>query len=695
MIFQNLLGSVLHHVVTYVLIMAMTTTSTIPIMHLTFPGQSPWADYVARMARGFFESSLEGMLLEKVGVYVTYVPELFRAAQQQEVGLISLGQDNLETLRSMAISEEAKARLTTAIDDGKVIIMPERAVQVGDRFLVGWYELDPVSGEVIGTMETGLHGAFLDYLVSFTIGLLFGGVVGFAVTMTAFLAVFSVKWIQFVLQNGYMPDEWQRDQLVKESAKLMTDSYLAISYALANVTNAILQEITKDLVKQAGQQVINQITILLVKYGPPQALGKIVVFFHPGAYTLGSFIGATLGAYLAMTLLQQKADDPPLPPMLLGDVPPPPDESGEPVAKIQHKATATYPAFHLSGCLISPFIILTFTHQSHWTSTAQNTFESTALSASSATLYNPTGTPLGTGTIRVTSRFSTTVVLAQGALLNIALYGHGAASTYAPALSGLGVGGTWDWYTATLTSTQPYTLTLHDVVVTVNHTDVYTGDFTLVVTGTTTLEGAGHTAAPNFAGTVSMQATDADLTFGPATLLGGSLPFDASNGFALAGYTGPITITEHSPTLDRVELDGDFAQSLALALDPPVSTISPVESTTFDAVISSNLTDTYTVTVEGPPGWNVEIDETGTITATPPLGAIPGDYTILVTAQSLTHPALVVSAEHMVTTTDYQGMDMAVAPDPLITVPWGPATPPSVGGAGGGGLPGDTNNGQL
>ena len=75
----------------------------------------------------------------------------------------------------------------------------------------------------------------------------------------------------------------------------------------------------------------------------------------------------------------------------------------------------------------------------------------------------------------------------------------GEGAFYASAASGLGAGTTWDTYTATLTSTQPYTLTLHAVSVTVNDTDVYTGDFTLVVTGTTYLEGSGHTAAPNFA----------------------------------------------------------------------------------------------------------------------------------------------------------------------------------------------------
>ncbi|MDY7075405.1 MAG: transglutaminase domain-containing protein [Chloroflexota bacterium] len=472
---------------------------------LAFPGQSPWADYAARMARGFFESALEGVLLEKVGVDVTYVPELFQAAQQQGVDLVALGQDDLETLRGMIVSDEAKARLTTAVENGKIVIVPERPVQIGEQLLVGWYEVDPVSGEVIGVMETGLHGAILDYLTSFFFGLVIGGMVGGLVTAIAFIFTFSVKYVQFTLRNGHLPDLQQRRALLKEAAQVMSSTYLAGSYLLASVLNTVLLEATKNKVKLVGQKIINNITMLLVKYGPPAALGKFVVFFHPGAYTAGSFLGTWIGVFLAMAVVQRMADDPPLPPMLLGDTSPPPEENGGSVAKSQHTAKATFYPSSISNSLASPFIALTSTLQIRWSSTTQNTLESIAFSIPHASLYDPTGVPLGTGTIQATPRFSSAVALTQSSPLYVVLSGSGTASTYAPAVSGLGVGSNWLTYTAQLTSTQPYTLTLYDAIVTVDDTDVYTGDFTLVVTGTTTLEGSGHTAAPNFADSVSIR----------------------------------------------------------------------------------------------------------------------------------------------------------------------------------------------
>jgi uncharacterized membrane protein len=279
--------------------------------------------------------------------------------------------------------------------------------------------------------------------------------------------------------------------------------------------------------------------------------------------------------------------------------------------------------------------------------------------------------------------------LVQGVPLHTILSNTGVASFYAPAISGLGAGSDWSSYTATLTSTQSYTLTLTDAIVTVNDTDVYTGDFTLVVTGTTTIEGAGHTAAPNFADAAYVQTEDAQVTLGPATgtfLVGGE-PVDASNGLALAGYTGPITVTAETATLDRVELDGE-ADFFTLDLSPETSSTDPNTPVTFQAQISSNFTDTYTMTVEGPQGWDVEMNAGGLVTATPPLGAEPGGYTLLVTAQSGTYPDLFLSAQHSVTTTAYAGMEMDVAYDELITVPMGEVLNPDA-------LPGDTNSGQA
>jgi len=178
------------------------------------------------------------------------------------------------------------------------------------------------------------------------------------------------------------------------------------------------------------------------------------------------------------------------------------------------------------------------------------------------------------------------------------------------------------------------------------------------------------------------------VQFGPAAVLSGTLPANPVNGFALPGYNGPLTIRQHTIALDLVELNGQAARDLALALAPITSTLTPVESATFQANILSNQDDVYTTTVSAPAGWDVTIDSSGLITAAPPSGAQPGDYPILVAAQSVNvAEPLWATAIHTATITAYEGLALTVAPDLLTTVPWAQTGFAFPGGD-------DINNGQ-
>ncbi|HYF65344.1 MAG TPA: FixG Ig-like domain-containing protein, partial [Herpetosiphonaceae bacterium] len=178
------------------------------------------------------------------------------------------------------------------------------------------------------------------------------------------------------------------------------------------------------------------------------------------------------------------------------------------------------------------------------------------------------------------------------------------------------------------------------------------------------------------------------LTIGPASgsLTAGGQPVGLANGLAVAGYSGSIALSEATASADQLDLAGDAAFFTLSAL-PAQTTVDPSQVVSFTAAIAANFTDTYTVTAEAPAGWAVEVGAAGLITAVPPRGAAPGEYTILVTARSGAYPGLAVSALHTVTTTERQGMDFAVAPEPIFSVPFGPADP--------GSIPEDINNGRL
>jgi hypothetical protein len=57
------------------------------------------------------------------------------------------------------ISPVAAERIAGALADGYAVVVPERAVTVGERAMVGWWQIDPATGETFDVLEDGRGAA--------------------------------------------------------------------------------------------------------------------------------------------------------------------------------------------------------------------------------------------------------------------------------------------------------------------------------------------------------------------------------------------------------------------------------------------------------------------------------------------------------------------------------------------------------
>jgi hypothetical protein len=399
-------------------------------------------------------------------------------------------------------------------------------------------------------------------------------------------------------------------------------------------------------------------------------------------------------------------DDPPIPGMLFSANPARLTSPGSASASIS--ITATHPTAALDASLAVPYTILNGDLSMTWASDSWLAGQFTSLSAPSAQVYDENNTLIAEGKVQVApAEEGSGVVLALGETLTYTISGEGSTTFYAPATDGLGLGGQWITYTAHIASASPYGLGLQNAIVTVDGQE-YRGDLVLVTSREITFSGTGRTIAPNFSAQAVIQANGANITLGPASLLNGTFPYltehapfdDAQGGpRSISGYTGPITLTEHTSTLDRLDLTGTPAFDLGLQLVPASSAITPAETASFQAQVFTSRSGEYTLTAIPPLGWQAQVDDTGWVTIIPSLDAAPGVYTVTV---GVTPPVQggagggSASALHHITILSMNGMALSAAPDPLTTVPWGiPITPPigelSMGGAGGGSV----NNGTA
>jgi hypothetical protein len=470
------------------------------------PGQGEPAAFGFNLFKGINESWLEGEVIgAAAGATVLTSARVMQSASEQGIDFAFIGKDNLDLLATIPLSDEAVARITAAALAGKIVNIPTAAPLIDGSPAIGWWEIDPNTGETIGVMENGLHNAFLEYIGN----LLFGTTVG------------------------------------------------RITDFMIGATAATYDFLGKQVYKATGSGT----------FGTPSkdALGN----FNNGLSCLmGDIVGGCLGmgkgyldyGYMAMEAYLDYVDtnDPPLPDLLLGGMMAPTVQT---TATIVLNTPATLSGGSIAADLQTDFVQVD--------------------DAGSLSFYAAALDPL-----------------ASGASAGAAAVNHDSAANL-------------------------------------------------------TLSGAEmQIAAPSGSATLN----------GQPLALGGSL--------AVADFAGSLAINAITPTTDSVGLQGS-GNLFRLALSPASSTIAPVATAAFHVDLATSFSDQFTVTVSAPEGWNVAIDNAGNATITPQPGAAAGAYTIVVTAQSTTHSALILSAEHTVTIIQHNGFALDLMPDPLITVPMG------------------------
>ncbi len=65
--------------------------------------------------------------------------------------------------RALPWPEDEIARVAADVSAGYMVLVPREAVMIGDQQRVGWWRVDPVSGETIGVMDSGFHQGGVEY----------------------------------------------------------------------------------------------------------------------------------------------------------------------------------------------------------------------------------------------------------------------------------------------------------------------------------------------------------------------------------------------------------------------------------------------------------------------------------------------------------------------------------------------------
>ena len=603
------------------------------IRAIASPGNAAAAIIAFNLNRGLSESDLEASALGTPpplpGTTVTVsgatsAATIFEAALAQGISLVVVASGLLPSLDGLNLPADAKALISSAVNAGKVVIVPSAMVSVGGQQTIAWYEIDPATGNTVGVLQSGQHQALVEYNAA-----------RFAAEQETKAAAFGLGVITGLSVNTF-------------------------------------KNIAIFLFKVALNQVLpSQITALKQIWSVATKMDAIIAaildlpFAASLPFAAGFLLGLTLGGALAT--------DPPVAGYLSDPnfhiLPPPPNQ-----AQTSLTVASSVSAGAVQANLALPSIQATGQLSATWSSQATSGFSATSVAAF-ATVVDGSGKTVGTGTVSLAQ--GTTAALAVGGNVSYVVNGSGTLALYGPAETTLGVSGDWDSYQATLSGAVALKLTTDGLIL--NGAAVPAGTYT-ILTGSAVLNGTGATSSPTFAGSVVVNATSATLNLGASagnvSIAGRSL--GNGSGMTMTGYTGAIGAFANGNGTDQVGLGGNatgvvLAGSTAAALSTDQNT-----SVSFTPVVATSLSDSYTMTAAAPAGWTLAIDATGKVTVTPAPGTQSGKFPIDVTVQSTSNPDLVAQTIVNVAITATQpGISLSVNPDTRFTVPFNGAQLPS------------------
>ncbi len=127
--------------------------------------------YLHGLADSVLESQTASALAGQNGTPSAAIDTFLAALATPGASVVPIASEHLTTLADLAISDEAKARITTAATAGALVLVPSTMVSVNGTPTVAWLEIDPATGHAIAVAENGVHQAIVEYSEEFLVSL--------------------------------------------------------------------------------------------------------------------------------------------------------------------------------------------------------------------------------------------------------------------------------------------------------------------------------------------------------------------------------------------------------------------------------------------------------------------------------------------------------------------------------------------
>jgi hypothetical protein len=125
------------------------------------PGVDPFR---VRLEQGVRDANAEALAMQGEPSALG-AAELLARSQAQGVDWVVLHSAADAALQSLGLPADARARIEQDLAAGYAALVPKKLISADGRALVSWWRLDPASGDLLGRVQSGEGGEFVEYLI--------------------------------------------------------------------------------------------------------------------------------------------------------------------------------------------------------------------------------------------------------------------------------------------------------------------------------------------------------------------------------------------------------------------------------------------------------------------------------------------------------------------------------------------------
>jgi hypothetical protein len=121
--------------------------------------------YKIRLEHGVLSTNIEALLAGRLEKLVENTAELFMIANSQDVKWLKVQNAQDSDWKQAIIPNDARIRIGKDLEDGYLILVPKKGIWIKEHVHMGWWRVDPKTGDTLGIGENGWGQAKAMYAI--------------------------------------------------------------------------------------------------------------------------------------------------------------------------------------------------------------------------------------------------------------------------------------------------------------------------------------------------------------------------------------------------------------------------------------------------------------------------------------------------------------------------------------------------